>query len=81
MHQVDLIVRAADRSNLLVEIMNTLSTLKITTLELNAVSHKQNLNASVQLSIMVRDGAHYTSVENSLKNIAGVFEVERTTRN
>ncbi len=80
-HQVDLIIRASDRANLLVEIMNTLSVLKITTLELNAVSHKENLNASVQLSIMVKDGEQYKNVENALKNISGVYEVERTTRN
>ena len=81
LHQVDLIIRASDRNNLLIEIMNTLSTLKITPLELNAVSHKENLNASVHLSIMVKDGEHYQSVENSLRNIKGVFEVERTARN
>ena len=81
LHQVDLIIRASDRNNLIIEIMNTLSTLKITPLELNAVSHKQNLNASVHLSIMVKDGEHYRSVENSLKNIQGVFEIERTSRN
>lgn len=81
LHQVDLIIRASDRTNLLVEIMNTLSTLKITPLELNAVSHKENLNASVHLSIMVKDGEHYRSVENSLRNVNGVFEVERTSRN
>ena len=81
LHQVDLIIRASDRPNLLIEIINTLSSLKITPLELNAVSHKENLNASVHLSIMVKDGEHYTGVENSLKNIRGVFEVERTTRN
>ena len=81
LHQVDLIIRASDRNNLLIEIMNTLSTLKITPLELNAVSHKENLNASVHLSIMVKDGDHYRSVENSLRNINGVFEVERTSRN
>lgn len=80
-HQVDLIIRASDRSNLLVEIMNTLSVQKITTLELNAISHKENLNASVQLSIMVKDGEQYKNVENALKNISGVYEVERTTRN
>lgn len=81
LHQVDLIIRASDRNNLVVEIMNTLSTLKITTLELNAISHKENLNASVQLSIMVKDGEHFTSVENALKNIPGVYEIERVTRN
>lgn len=81
LHQVDLILRASDRNNLLIEIMNTLSTIKITPLEINAVTHKQNLNASIHLSIMVRDGEHYTSVENSLKNIPGVFEIERTSRN
>lgn len=81
MHQVDLIIRASDRMNLLIEIMNVLSTIKITPLELNAVSHKENLNASVHLSIMVKNGEHYRSVENALKNIPGVFEVERTARN
>lgn len=81
MHQVDLIIRAGDRPNLLVEIMNTLSTLKITPLELNAITHKENLNASVHLSIMVKDGEHYHTVESAIKNISGVFEVERTTRN
>lgn len=81
LHQVDLIIRASDRTNLLIEIMNTLSTLKITPLEINAVSHKENLNASIHLSIMVKDGEHYRSVENSLRNITGVFDVERTARN
>lgn len=81
MHQVDLIIRASDRPNLLMEIINVLSTIKITPLELNAVSHKENLNASVHLSIMVKNGEHYHSVENALKNIQGVFEVERTARN
>ncbi len=81
MHQVDLIIRASDRSNLLIDVMNTLSSLKITAIELNAVSHKENLNASVHLSIMVKDGDHYRSVENVLKNINGVFDVERVTRN
>jgi len=81
LHQLDLIIRASDRHNLIIEIMNTLSTLKITPLELNAVSHKQNLNASIHLSIMVKSGEHYHSVESALKNIPGVFEVERTSRN
>jgi GTP pyrophosphokinase len=77
MHQVNLIVRAGDRTNLLLEIMNVLSTLKITVLELNAISHKESLNASVQLSIMVKDSAHLNSIINSLKNLKGVFEVFR----
>ena len=81
MHQVDLIIRASDRANLLIEVMNTLSTIKITPLELNAVSHKQNLNASIHLSIMVKDGEHYHYVESALKNIPGVFEIERVSRN
>ena len=81
LHQVDLIIRASDRANLIIEIMNTLSTIKITPLELNAVSHKQNLNASIHLSIMVKDGEHYHSVESALRNIPGVYEIERVSRN
>lgn len=77
LHQANLIVRASDRSNLLLEIMNILSTLKITVLELNAISHKESLNASVQLSIMVKDSSHLNSIMNSLRNLKGVFEVFR----
>ena len=77
LHQANLIVRAGDRSNLLLEIMNVLSTLKITVLELNAISHKESLNASVQLSIMVKDSTHLNTIMNSLKNLKGVFEVFR----
>ena len=77
MHQVSLIIRASDRNNLLVETMNVLSTLKLTVLELNAISHKENLNASISVSIMVKDGNHLKGIINTLKNIRGVFEVSR----
>ncbi|HHU59982.1 TPA: bifunctional (p)ppGpp synthetase/guanosine-3',5'-bis(diphosphate) 3'-pyrophosphohydrolase, partial [bacterium] len=39
LHQVDIIIRASDRSNLLIEIMNVFSQLKITVVELNALIH------------------------------------------
>jgi (p)ppGpp synthase/HD superfamily hydrolase len=57
--------------------MNLLSTLKITVSELSAISHKENLNASISLSVMVKDGEHLQDIINSLKNIKGVFEVSR----
>lgn len=77
LHQANLLIRASDRANLLVEIMNTLSTLKVTVLGLNAISHKENLNASIEVSLMVKDGEHLRSIINSLKNIKGVFDVIR----
>lgn len=77
LHQVSLIIRASDRSNLLVETLNVLSTLKITVLELNAISHKENLNASISVSIMVKDGQHLKGIINALKTIKGVFDVSR----
>ena len=80
MHQVNLIIRASDRNNLVIEIMNLLSTLKINVLEINAISHKENLNASIQISIMVKDRDHLKGVINSLKNIKGVFDVIRSER-
>ena len=77
LHQANLLIRASDRSNLLVETMNLLSTLKVNVLELNAISHKENLNASIELSLMVKDGEHLKGIINSLKNIKGVFDVAR----
>lgn len=80
MHQANLIIRASDRTNLIIETMNLLSTLKISVLELNAVSHKENLNASLSISIMIKDGEHLRSVINSLKQIKGVFDVVRAEK-
>ena len=77
LHQVSLVIRASDRNNLLVETMNALSTMKVTVLELNAISHKENLNASISVSIMVKDGQHLKGIMNTLKNIKGVFDVHR----
>ena len=77
MHQANLLIQAGDRPNLLVEIMNLLSTLKITVLALNAISHNKNLNASIELSLMVKDGEHLKSIINSLKNIKSIYEIER----
>ena len=54
-----------------------LSTLKVNVLELNAISHKENLNASIQVSLMVKDGEQLRSIINTLKNIKGVFNVSR----
>ena len=77
LHQANLIIRASDRSDLLVETLNTLSSLKVTVLELNAISHKENLNASIEVSLMVKDGEQLQNIINVLKNIKGVFSVAR----
>jgi len=78
LHQAHLLIRASDRSDLLLETMNILSTLKITVLELNAISHKENLNASIAVSLMVKDGEHLKTIVNALKNIKGVYDVTRS---
>ena len=77
LHQAKLLIRASERNNLIVDTMNLFSTLKISVIELNASSHKENLNSSIEVSIMVKDSDHLRSVINSLKNIKGVFEVSR----
>ena len=43
--------------------------------------YKENAELRAQVEESKKDLEHYRSVENSLKNIAGVFDVERTTRN
>lgn len=77
LHPAKLIIRASERNNLIVDTMNLFSTLKINVIELNASSHKENLNASIEVTIMVKDSDHLRSVINSLKNIKGVFDVAR----
>lgn len=81
LHQVDIIIRASDRSNLLIEIMNVFSQLKITVVELNALIHNDTLTSSFQISIMVKNTEHFTSVLKAIKNVQGVYEVLRVSRN
>lgn len=80
-HQVDILVHASDRSNLLVEIVNALSTLKVTIMELNASVNKQNLISTFNISILVKDNEQLKAVIIAIENVSGVLDVERLMRN
>ena len=81
LHQADIIIRAQDRNNLLVEIINYFSLMKVSIASLNAVNNKNTLISSFQLSIMIRNKEHFNTVYSGLKNINGVIDIERVTRN
>ena len=76
-YPVDIEITASDRTELLVDIMNNLSTHKISVSQLNAKTHNSTLTATVNLTIYVPDSKTLKDVFNVLTNIKGVFKIER----
>ena len=76
-YPVDIEITASDRTELLVDIMNNLSTHKISVSQLSAKTHNSSLTATVNLTIYVPDSKTLKDVFNVLTNIKGVFKIER----
>jgi GTP pyrophosphokinase len=76
-YPVDIEITASDRGELIVDIMNNLSTHKISVSQLNAKVHNSTLTVTVTLTIYVPDSKTLKDVFNVLTNIKGVFKIER----
>ena len=81
LHPVDLILECNDRSNLLADIMNTLTQHKVYVNEIHASKNTQYLTSSISMSIMVKDATHLLDIMNVLRNVGNVYDVKRTSRN
>ena len=77
-YPVDLSVEANDRSNLLVDIMNAMSSAKITLSSIHAQlqSHNRSL-VTVTMTLYVNDLRKLNDITNILLNIKGVYGVKR----
>lgn len=77
-YPVDISLEATDRNNLLVDIMNTSSSMKFNISSLNAQlqSHNRSI-VIVTMTIYVSDAKRLNDIFNVLLNIKGVYEVKR----
>lgn len=77
-YPVDIALEANDRSNLLVDIMNTSSSMKFNISSLNAQlqSHNRSI-VVVSMTIYVSDAKRLNDIFNVLLNIKGVYAVKR----
>ena len=74
--QTTLYVNATDRSNLLLDIMTTVSELKTRTTNVNARTGKNNL-AIIELTLEISDTNQLEHIIKKLQNIDGVLSVVR----
>ena len=76
---VELQIKASDRENLLMDILNTLSQLKVVSTKINAKSHPQTLTSTINVTILVSDAIRLRNIISSLVNVDGVYSIERAT--
>ncbi|MGN1294765.1 MAG: RelA/SpoT family protein [Bacilli bacterium] len=76
---VELEIKSSDRENLLMDILNTLSQLKVVSTKVNAKSHPQTLTSTINVTILVNDAVRLRNIINSLVNVDGVYSIERAT--
>ena len=77
-YPVDISLEANDRPNLLVDIMNTMSSAKVTVSSIHAqLQHHNRTITNVNITIYVSDCKRLNDIFNILMNIKGVYEVKR----
>lgn len=77
-YPVDVALEANDRPNLLIDIMNTMSSAKVTVSSIHAqlMAHNRSLTL-VKMTIFVSDLKRLNDIFNILQNVKGVYEVKR----
>ncbi len=77
-YPVDVALEANDRPNLLIDIMNTMSSAKVTVSSIHAqlMTHNRTITI-VKMTIFVSDLKRLNDIFNILQNVKGVYEVKR----
>ena len=78
-YPVDINIEASDRPNLLMEIMNTLSSAKVPLNSIHAKLNNTNLTVNIAATILISDAKRLFDVCNILHSITGVYNVSRVT--
>ncbi len=76
---IQIVVRASDRDSLLVDILNTMSQMKVPVNKIMAKQHPETLTSSINLTIQVKNAEQFRNIKNTLINVPSVYEVERVT--
>ncbi len=76
-YQVDVLIKATDRPNLLVDIMSTLSFNKTMINNLHANLTNSNLDCFITMSIFVSDAKRLEDLFGIIRSVKGVYEVIR----
>ena len=70
-------IEASDRTNLLVDVMNVLTSSKVSIASINAKTIPQNFSAIITATILVTDAKRLNDIFNILHGVTGVYEITR----
>ena len=76
-YPVDIIIESSDRPNLLVDIMHTLTSQKVTLTNLNARKNPNTLITTIVVSFYVSDAKRLADIFSVLQGVTGIFSVTR----
>ena len=76
-YPVDIVIESSDRPNLLVDIMHTLTSQKVTLTNLNARTNQNTLITTITVSFYVSDAKRLADIFAVLNGITGIFNVTR----
>lgn len=76
-YPVDILITASDRRDLIADIMNILTTHKVSVSQLNAKVHSSSLTVTVVATIYVNDQKNLKDIFDILLSLKGIYKVER----
>ena len=76
-YPVDISIECYDRNNLLIDVLNCFSQIKVQVYKVNAKYHASNNTTTISVTVMVKDVAYLNTLTQQLLNINSVYDIRR----
>ena len=76
-YPVDISIECYDRNNLLIDVLNCFSQIKVQVYKVNAEYHASNNTTTISVTVMVKDVAYLNTLTQQLLNINSVYDIRR----
>lgn len=76
-YPVDISIECYDRNNLLIDVLNCFSQIKVQVYKVNAKYHASNNTTTISVTVMVKGVAYLNTLTQQLLNINSVYDIRR----
>lgn len=76
-YPIDISIECYDRNNLLIDVLNCFSQIKVQVYKVNAKYHASNNTTTISVTVMVKDVAYLNTLTQQLLNINSVYDIRR----
>lgn len=76
-YPVDISIECYDRNNLLIDVLNCFSQIKVQVYKVNAKYHASNNTTTISVTVMVKNVAYLNTLTQQLLNINSVYDIRR----